>query len=266
MEPRTFDVTGRLHLIARMRSGDVTISARESAKASVHVTGERHPDEVSIACDASSGGTRLQVVQRKEGWGFRSRGVHVDVVVPHGTIVDVGTGSGDVTIEGRVAELRLQSGSGDASVAGVDGRARLRNASGDVRVDTVGGDLVITTASGEIEVGSVAGGFEARTASGDIEVGATDGPARAVSASGDITIGSAGGDVHLRSVSGDIEVGVPSGVRVWFDISSTSGDARSDLDPGDGRDPADAHFEIRATSVSGDVHLRRAPARDAVPA
>ena len=123
---------------------------------------------------------------------------------------------------------------------------------------TVDGNLTVTTASGEIEVGSVGGRFEGRSASGDIEIGTTTSTARAMSASGDIEFVSAGADLTLRSVSGDISVGVPAGTRVWFDVSSTSGDTFSELDTTDGA--GEASFEIKATSVSGDIRIRRAPA------
>lgn len=260
MEPRDYPVTGTLRLRVRMRSGDVRIAQTSDANATVQAKGERDADEVWIEHDATAADTRLEVTQRKDGWGFRSRRVHVSITVPVGAIVDVGTGSGDVTVSGLVAGLTVQSASGDMTIERVHGEGRLRSASGDVHVEEVGGDLTVTTASGEIEVGSVAGRFEARTASGDIDVGATAGSTHAVSASGDVTIGSAGGDVSLRSVSGDIMVGVPSGTRVWLDVSSTSGDTRSDLDPGSPDTAGKAAFEIRASSVSGDIRIRRARA------
>jgi DUF4097 and DUF4098 domain-containing protein YvlB len=259
MEPRRFDVTGTLHLRLRMRSGDVRITQTDESGATVQVTGERENDEISIEHDRTvSGQTRLQITQRKDGWGFRNRGIDVAITVPLGSIVDLGTGSGDITVDGTVAELNVQSGSGDTSVARVTGDARVRSASGDVRVGAVDGDLTVTTASGEIEVGLVGGRFEGRTASGDIEIGVTTSTARAMSASGDIEFASAGADLTLRSVSGDISVGVPAGTRVWFDVSSTSGDTVSELDASDGA--GEASFEIKATSVSGDIRIRRAPA------
>lgn len=259
MEPRRFDVTGTLHLRLRLRSGDVRIRQTDESGATVQVTGEREADEISIEHDRTgSGDTRLQITQRKDGWAFRSRGIDVAITVPQGSIVDLGTGSGDITVDGPVAELNVQTGSGDASVARVTGDARVRSASGDVRVGTVDGNLTVTTASGEIEVGSVGGRFEGRSASGDIEIGTTTSTARAMSASGDIEFVSAGADLTLRSVSGDISVGVPAGTRVWFDVSSTSGDTFSELDTTDGA--GEASFEIKATSVSGDIRIRRAPA------
>lgn len=266
MEPRTFEVTGRLDLRMRIRSGDIHITQTEAATATVHVTGERKDEEISIEADTSSIGTRLQVVQSKDGggWGFRGGGLQIDVEVPEGSVAEITTGSGDLIVEGTLAELAFQTGSGDARVGAVTGSVRLKSASGDIRVGSIGGDVSLATASGDVAIGSIGGAINARTASGDLEFGAVTVAARAMSASGDLTIGSASGDLALRSVSGDIDVGVPAGLRIWFDLSSTSGDTVSELEPGEDLD-AGGSFEIRASTVSGDIRIRRASTRDASP-
>lgn len=261
MEPRTIEVTGRLHLLMHIRSGDIRITQTDSATATVHVTGERKPEEISIETGSSTGGTRLRVTQPKDasGWILRSGGIHVDVEVPRETFAEIQTGSGDLTVEGTLEELAFQSGSGDARVGVVAGSARLRSASGDLEVGVIEGDASLTTASGDIEIGSIEGSLHGRSASGDVEIGHLAGEGQVTSASGDIAIGAASADLTLRSVSGDIVVGVPGGRRVWFDLSSTSGDTISDLEPDEGMDDGASNaFSIRATTVSGDVRIRRA--------
>ncbi len=63
------------------------------------------------------------------------------------------------------------------------------------------------------------------------------------------------GQLVARNASGDITVGVPAGVPVWTDVSSVSGRIRSTLtshgEPAEGQD----FLELRAVTVSGDVHL-----------
>lgn len=266
MEPRTFEVPGRLDLRMRIRSGDIHIRQTEAAAASVHVTGERKDEEISIEADSSSLGTRLRVVQSKAGGGWGSRGgLQIDVEVPEGSAAEITTGSGDLIVEGTLGELAFQSGSGDARIDAVTGSVKLKSASGDTRIGSIGGDLSLTTASGDVAIGSVEGAINARSASGDLEIGGVTGATRVTSASGDLTIGSASADLALRSVSGDIEVGVPAGMRIWFDLSSTSGDTVSELEPGEDLDDARGSFEIRAATVSGDVRIRRASTRDASP-
>ena len=263
MEPVTYDITGDLTLHLRLRSADIHIAESTSGTATVHVTGERGPDDVSVDCTSSPAGSRLRIVERKASGisGIRHADLRIDVGVPAGTTATIVTGSGDLVAEGGVRELSFQSGSGDADIDSVSGQARIKTASGDVRVGAVGGDASVGTASGDIQLGSVGGSLSGRTASGDVEVGDLGGGAEIMSASGDIRIASTRGDVSLRSVSGEIDVGVPAGSRVWFDVSSTSGDTVSELGSGD--DDGNASFEIRASSVSGDIRIRRAHLRDA---
>ena len=266
MEPRTFDVTDRLHLRMRIRSGDIRITQTDPATARVHVTGERAGEEISVETDDSSSGTRLQIVQPKGvgGWSLRGGALQIDIEVPPNTVADIVTGAGDLTIDCTLGELAFQSGSGDARVAAVAGSLRVQSASGDIRIGAVEGDVSLTTASGDIQMGSIGGSLRGRSASGDMEIGDLSGDGRVTSASGDITIGSASADITLQSVSGDIEVGVPSGKRVWFDLASTSGDTVSELEPSD-TDSAESSSAIRATTVSGDIRIRRAGSRTGSP-
>jgi DUF4097 and DUF4098 domain-containing protein YvlB len=264
MEPRIFDVAGQLRLVVSIRSGDIRITGSNDDKAAVRVTGERVLDDISIDAETSTTGTVLHVRQPEEVslWGLHGRGVEVDLAVPAGTVADIVTGSGDLEVDCPLAELAFQAGSGDAQVGDVTGSLRVKSASGDVRTGAIDGDVSFTTAAGDVSIGSIGGNLNGRSASGDIEVGVLARAGRLASASGDITIGSASGDLELRSVSGDIEVGVPAGSRVWFDLSSASGDASSELELGEASG-ADAASTIRATSVSGDVRIRRAPRREA---
>ena len=69
-------------------------------------------------------------------------------------------------------------------------------------------------------------------------------------------IGSANrGRLTAKGASGDVHVGIPAGVPVWTDISTVSGEIRSNLhgagEPGEGAD----HVELRAKTVSGDIVL-----------
>ena len=267
MEPRTFDVTGHLHLRMRIRSGDIHITQTDSTSATVRVTGERKGQEIAVETDDSPSGTRLEVVQPNGsgGWAMRGGPLQIDVEVPRDTVAEIVTGSGDLVIDGTLGELALRSGSGDVRVAAVAGSLRVQSASGDIRVGAIEGDVSLTTASGDVEIESIGGSLHGRSASGDIEIGDLSGDGRATSASGDITIGSASADLSLQSVSGDIEVGVPGGMRVWFDLSSTSGDTVSELEPGGDNDDAGSSSAIKATTMSGDIRIRRARSRNRSP-
>ena len=121
----------------------------------------------------------------------------------------------------------------------------------------------INSASGDVEIARVAGNTKIRTASGDVAVGEAGASIGIQTASGDQRIGSVtAGEVTMRSASGDLRVGIRRGSGVWVDASSMSGDTTSDLDIGRaGAEQRDGPLvELRAQSMSGDIHVARAGA------
>jgi hypothetical protein len=73
------------------------------------------------------------------------------------------------------------------------------------------------------------------------------------------------GQVTLQSASGDMSVGVRRGSRLAVDARSMSGDTSSeiDLDEFDARETGEVGdeeplVELRATTMSGDIHVARA--------
>jgi hypothetical protein len=72
--------------------------------------------------------------------------------------------------------------------------------------------------------------------------------------------------VDLKSASGDIEVGIREGSNVWVDARAMSGELSSEVELGDvpltDDGPDDAPLiELKATSMSGDIEVVRAPAK-----
>lgn len=266
---RTFDTPDGLELDLTIPSGRITVRAADTPQTTLRIDGVRDPDELRVDLTPVGGGRqRLTVAYRtKKAWGLFSFGHDLDihVTVPPGSDVACEGGSTDVRIEGRVGSLSVRMGSGDVWFDEVDGDVTLKSGSGDVAGGTLTGDLTTHGASGDVTVAKIGGSLVARTASGDLLVGEVGGAAQATTVSGDLEIRSIGGSkAELRSVSGDVEVGVPVGRGVYLDLSSTSGDVRSDLDsaptPPDGPD-----LDLAVSTVSGDVHVRRAPASTSAP-
>jgi DUF4097 and DUF4098 domain-containing protein YvlB len=264
MEPQTFQTPGELHLELRIPAGSIEVRASDTTQTRLEITGERDPDAFRIAFDERPAGAHRLAVehrQRARSFGWRDSDLHVDVAVPSGTHVSCDTGSADLEVLGRVGSLSFRSGSGDCRFEDVDGDVTVKTASGDLRGSLAGRRLTLHSASGDVEVGTVGGDVVGRTASGDLRLTKVDGAVQASTVSGEVEIGTlATGVTSIKTVSGDVEVGMAHGVRVFLDLSSTSGQTSCDLDMGAGASgdgPADA--ELHVGTVSGDIRV--VPAR-----
>jgi len=214
-----------------------------------------------------------------------SNDVVVNVRVPDGAAIEVATGSGEITAEGRFGAASIETSSGDTSLESVAGDLDVRTKSGDVSAKEVTGETRITSASGDVRCGHLAGPVTVKTASGDVTVESARGALSVQTASGDIRAGelatgcelkSASGDqrvdrliagrARLETVSGDLTVGIARSTVVAVDAETVSGDLFSEieLDP-DGPPTGDwdhgdvQRVELKARTVSGDVNIRRAP-------
>ena len=136
----------------------------------------------------------------------------VEVRVPEGTDLVIGTTSGKVTVEGRVGAVSVLTTSGRISIdqaRSVDARTT----SARVHVGHAEGVCRIVSASGRVEVDRC-GAADAASGSGQVVLGDAHGRVRATSTSGKVSVAVAGAhDVEAETVSGRIEVSYPDGVR-----------------------------------------------------
>jgi DUF4097 and DUF4098 domain-containing protein YvlB len=270
----TFDTPDPVSLIVELRSGSLLLRTGDVPRTVVEI-----PDARADDVDVEQRGDSITVRAHRGGTGFfggRSQDVAVLVTAPHHTRLVTRLGSADLRVEGRLGESSLHSGSGDVRIEELAGPCLLECGSGDVVVGTVGGALQVKSGSGDVTLDHVGAPTVVSTGSGDVLVTSAHDVVRAKSGSGglrvrealtDVSLGTASGDLvvdlmhrgqlHARNASGDITVGVPAGVPVWTDISTTTGQVRSDLDgagePSEGQD----FLELRARTVSGDVHLQQ---------
>lgn len=264
----TFEVDGPVQVSVECPVGEVRVATADAPRAEVEVRALRDDDasrEAVANTRVELRGNELVVEVPKHGWSFFGRDpkIQVDLTVPHDSALAFTTASADVRATGRYADVRGRTASGDVTVTEA-GSVRLETASGDLRVDEVRGPAGVKTASGDVRLGHVAGAVDASVMSGDLEVRAADTGGSLHAVSGDIDLASvAQGDVEVRSVSGDVTVGVRPGVRVHVDVTTVSGDLRSDVEltdvPSDGdADASGPSVAIRGRTVSGDLRVRRA--------
>ena len=273
----TFDTPEPITVRVNSRSGNVTVTAQDTSTSTVQISGEE---------DGRSGG-QFQVdfrnnilrieAPRVAGWG-RSADGDVDLVVPTGSSLQIEASSGEVNCRGRYDEVRVNATSGNADVDVATGPARIESASGNVSLEEAHSHVFLGAASGNVRLGAAHGDdtVEITSASGNMELGIVNGPLRLSGASGEIrvvearrevTANSASGDIILDLVhtgvvtagsnSGDIRVRVAAGIPTWLDLNSLSGDITTDLADDNGPGDGEPTLELRATTVSGDIRIKR---------
>ena len=269
MRRETFSTPGPIRLDLRVPAGEIAVEAGDTDETAVELEPSGGAESTAAVEEARIElRDRVLVVDVPEQRGIRffSRGpeVRLSVRCPHGCDLRVRAASADVRANGRFASAEVESASGDVELGEVAGDARVKAASGDLQLGPVGGSLAAEAASGDIAVERVAGEAKMRTASGDVVVGEAESSLTVQTASGDQRVGSVtAGEISLRSASGDIWIGIRRGSAVWVDASSMSGATTSELDVGDapavgaGEEPL---VELRAQSMSGDIHVARAAA------
>lgn len=266
-----FETHRPVNLYVEIGRGSVKVVATETTESSVEVTG-RDADQVVV----DQSGDQISVVAPRQRTGFLGGDSRIDVVVTIPTASDlaVKTGSADISADGTLGTGKVKSGSGDVQLDTFGGPVVVETGSGSIRLEETRGELRIKSGSGDITVGHADSAVAISTGSGDVEIGTVNGPTVVKTGSGDLKVVEAQSDVSLTSGSGDlvvltatrgrltakgassdVRVGIPAGVPVWTDVSTLTGEIRSNLaGAGEPKDGAD-HVELRAKTVSGDILL-----------
>jgi DUF4097 and DUF4098 domain-containing protein YvlB len=260
----TFPTPGPVTLSIQLPAGEIRLETSDEPETHVELDArdEELLEQATIELRRRGDGHEVIVEAPKKFrlLSFGNGEYRLHIRAPHGASVDASTSSADIEGHGRFGAVELNSASGDARFEEVEGDVRINTASGDLRLGRVSGDATVNSASGDVELGSLDGRGKIRSASGDVSVDVANESLSVQTASGDQEVRSVvSGQVTLQSASGDIEVGVAKGISLWIDAKSMSGDTTSELElEGSPADEDGASVELRATSMSGDIQIRRA--------
>ena len=244
----TISTTGPITVELSARSGTIHLVSSDAAETTVQVTTvgintEWMVEESVIAYDPTTKTLRVATpfedsllgvrwhagvtkgyVKKGRKW-FQAGSGDVDfwIHVPHGTILDIKSVSGDVTVDGSFAAT---------SVSVV---------SGDVELDGMYESLTAKSVSGDFAIGTVQRGATVQTVSGDITLGVTG-----------------TGEYKAQSISGDIEFRIQPGLTLDVDAYSLSGDVSSAMARDDSAPSSSAGVvALSARSTSGDISISR---------
>ena len=279
MTDYTFEATAPVRIDAITRASDLAVHTSDSSQVAVRVHPFRDSSSArSYAEDTlvDMSGSELRIeVPRSAGIFFANHPrLRIDVHVPFGSALKVSTGSGEVTAEGRLDEVRVRSGSGDVTlpecgpteVTTGSGNITVHSAhdaeflcgSGSVRLGTATGQVRAKAGSGDVIV-SQAADISVTAASGDIKITTLAGTGRLRAASGNLIVqDGVHGSLNASTASGDILVGVHHGTAVYMDCYSAAGRLVSDLESSEAPGDQDQTLEVYARAASGDVRITRA--------
>jgi DUF4097 and DUF4098 domain-containing protein YvlB len=277
MRRETFETPGEVTLDIRVPAGRIDITAAPGTATEIELDVRGGDDEATelleqarIELREDPRGHEVTVHVDDRSWGglrfWRKVDVHLSVRAPEGANVRCATSSADIRGRGRLGSLEAEAASGDVEFDELEGDAAAKAASGDVKLAYVVGAAVVNTASGDVELGRVGGEAVIKTASGDVGLDEAGSHVVVATASGDQRIAAVtAGRVDLKSASGDIEIGIREGSNVWVDARAMSGELSSEVELGDAPPTDDAAegaplVELKATSMSGDIEVVRAPA------
>jgi DUF4097 and DUF4098 domain-containing protein YvlB len=276
---QTFQTGGPITVVVRTGSGQVTVTAQDTADTTVELTAMNAAGEDAVAgtrVDHSHGVVLVDVPRRGGGLFRGGPQVGIEITCPTGSTLQVKAESADVRAEGLFETADLVSGSGDLDIENVTGTAKLKTGSGaittgqvdgalvvnagsgDVSVDRSGKRATVTVGSGDISIGSLAGDVVAKSGSGDVEVGVLEGSLLTKSGSGDLVVRrAASGAVRATGASGQISIGIQEGTAAWLDLSTVSGRVSQELGETDAPRADQQRVEITARTVSGDLRVHR---------
>lgn len=276
-------------LIVQNAHGDVTISAEPATAAdgTLHLTMQK-------TVYSGSNGDAERRLKALEPLITNSGGVmtvhmptsdnasaDMQLVLPADVAVDVHAGHGDVSINGRNANVTVDDDHGDVQLAGIQGAVHTTMRDGDFSAREITGNVTVNghmndvTAShitgtatldgeffGDVHLDTISSAVHLHSSRTDIQaaqLGGTttldDDDLTVDGASGPVSVATTAKDISLRHVTGDIRVTNANGsisIHAVSPVGSLSAENREGSV--DVTVPADAKFSVAATAVDGEVH------------
>ena len=239
---RTLNVGGGVTLNVSTGSGYIHISPGSDNQ--VHITGhvksghsgwlgggspEDHVKQIVANPPIEQSGDTIRVGKKNSDW-LRNVSIDYEITTPKSTVLDAGSGAGDLRIRDITGGLKGGTGSGDIEVSGIGGEVSLNTGSGDIRAGLSNPtETQAETGSGSIRLNGIQGPLKAETGSGDIEIqGQPTAGWKIVTGSGSVTLTT--GNSHFS-----------------LDASTGSGSVHSDP-------PISTHGSLERHHITGDIN------------
>ena len=213
---RTLTVSGQVELSVSTGSGNIHLTRGSGNQ--VHIFGrvksgwggsDQRVREIAANPPIEQTGNIVRIGMRHEN--LHNISIDYEIQAPENSILEAGSGSGNITADGLGQNAKISTGSGNIHASGLHGGFTVDTGSGDIFAEQTGeGDVKAQTGSGNIELRGVRGGLRAGTGSGNIKIG-----------------GAPNAPWHLETGSGDIEYWAGK-AAFTLDASTGSGSIHTD--------------------------------------
>lgn len=257
MPSQSYSASAPVQASVRLAVGQVSVTTDESGQLSAVVDpsdpGDRAAIELAETATIAFEGGQLRVEVPERGlWRRGPASLHVRLTLPAGSSVTCAAGVVTFTSEGRLDDVSIKTGVGTVTVPEAAGAISIRCGDGTVDIGSAG-SVALKCGRGDLRIGR-AGDVQVKAGQGTVDIGASRGAVFVKGAMVTLEVHEAsGGEITFETAMGNAHVGVVAGTTVELDLSSATGDARSELAVATGLAGDTADLSIRLRTTSGDV-------------
>ncbi len=230
---REVDASKDGHVNVSNIAGSVTITGWNKGKVEVTGTLGRNVEELIVERDGDKVLIKVKVPKR----GGRGIDSELEIKVPQGSTIDVGTVSADIEVAKVTGEQGLHTVSGDVKTTHTGADVMAESVSGDVEVfgDDTDGEVEASSVSGDVILSRISGNVEATSVSGDVDIEeGSFSRATLETVTGEISFNGElrkGGKLDVDTVNGDVDIDISGKVSAKFDIETLNGEIHSCFGP-----------------------------------
>lgn len=178
---KTYRVGGRPALAVHTDDGSVTVETWNRPAIGVRiVTSGLKIGPRGLRVSDEANGDRVTIEAHEPRWSFSIgstlRSIRVNVSVPRGTDLDIGTGDGSVVLDHTEGPTRIRTGDGSITAQGVKGDLGFQTGDGTIHGTDLEGRLVAETGDGSIRISGSFTKLDVETGDGSIDAAAETGP------------------------------------------------------------------------------------------
>jgi len=210
---------GRTELRSHAESRVLVSVVKEVLRARSDEDARRLADRVEVRIGQEGDRIEVQTLYPENDWSFWGDAevlVHIDILAPAKSDLDVSTEDGRLTVSGFEGDLRLSTEDGDLSVSACSGVARVSAEDGDVNVRDFQGDVDAGIEDGDLRVEGKLGRLSADAEDGDVDVRLAEGSVMT-------------SDWRVEAADGGVRIQVPEGFAADLDVDTHDGSIDLDL-------------------------------------